>query len=152
MNDWPPILNVRLMRCQRRHVGTNPYFTGARYALSVESFSVQEFPSVFQGRLTNAQVIMIRDREFRREGTVSYSRGWRMEVNARQRDFEAGGGHWDEESWIGKFNIVGLVPLFNAANPGSEVRWTSRGLHRFGGSFWCSFRVILEPGQDAGWA
>ena len=75
------------------------YVTGARYALSSESPSAQEILSMHQGRLSDAQVVMIRNCEFRGEYVVSHSQRWSVEVDTRQREFEARGRHWNEEIW-----------------------------------------------------
>jgi len=75
-NVWPPMLKVRsATQPHRDKAGVRPYLTGARYALPSGSISAQEVPFIHGDDLSNAQVVMICDCEFRGNNTVPYSWG-----------------------------------------------------------------------------
>lgn len=70
-------------------------------------------PAHAQTKLGDAQAIMVRNRELPRDHVVSNLWGRGVKADARQRELEAGGRHWNEGNWRDELNIFSVVRLFD---------------------------------------
>jgi hypothetical protein len=88
---------VSIPAAQGQDVSTHTLLVrGTRYPPSRPQLKNSR-PIITRSSLSDAQVVMVRDRKFPRERRCLLSLGRSVEVNARQREFEAGGRHWNEE-------------------------------------------------------